>query len=303
MAELTSYLRPEVIQRIAPLELRARRVVEGFIAGLHRSPYRGFSVEFAEHREYVPGDDIRHIDWRVYGRADRYYVKQYEEETNLRAHILLDASRSMAYPERPEARRMTKFEYASCVAASLAWLLMEQQDAVGLTLFDHAIREEIPPTAQKARIRSLIELIERSRPDDVTDVKAIFAHLAEHMLRRGMIVIVSDLLTSADDVIAGLQRFRYGGHEVLVLHVLDHDEIEFPFADHTMFEGLERPDQQLLADPQSLRQSYRNALQRFIRRIRRACVDHRIDYAVLSTRDSLDVALSAFLAQRMRMTK
>ncbi len=314
MAEFTKYLRPEVIRRIAPLELRARRIVEGFIAGLHRSPYRGFSVEFAEHREYAPGDDIRHIDWRVYGRADRYYVKQYEEETNLRTHILLDASRSMAYPEDAAAvrsssraggkvERMTKFEYASCIAASLAYLLMEQQDAVGLVLFDHGIREQIPPTAHKAKIRSLIETIDRTRPDETTNVKALFQHLAERIRRRGMVVIVSDLLTSAEDVIAGLQRFRYGGHEVLVLQVLDRDEIEFPFADNTLFEGLERPDLQLLTDPQALRQSYLDAMQRFAGRIRRVCMDHRIDYAMISTQDPLDVALSMFLAQRMKTAK
>jgi uncharacterized protein (DUF58 family) len=303
MTELTKYLRPEVIQRIAPLELRARRIVEGFIAGLHRSPYQGFSVEFAQHREYVPGDDIRHIDWRVYGRADRYYVKQYEEETNLKTYILLDASRSMAYPEHAGAGRMTKFEYASCVAASLAYLLMEQQDAAGLVLFDHQVREQIPPTAQKARLRSLIELIDRSRPDDTTDVKILFTHLAERIRRRGMIVIVSDLLTLPEDVIDGLQRFRYGGHEVLVLHILDHDEIHFPFPDNTLFEGMERPELQLLTDPQSLRRSYLAALERFVSRIRGTCVNQRIDYALISTRDPLDVALSAFLAQRMRTTK
>ncbi len=303
MSESTRYLRPEVIQRIAPLELRARRVVEGFIAGLHRSPYRGFSVEFAEHREYVPGDDTRHIDWRVYGRADRYYVKQYEEETNLRAHILLDCSRSMAYPEHAAAGRMTKFEYAACAAASLAWLLMEQQDAVGLILFDHRVRDEIPPTSHRAKILSLIDLIDRTRPDGATDVKVLFPHLADRIRRRGMVVIVSDLLTSPDDVIAGLQRFRYGGHEVLVLHVLDRDELRFPFADNTLFEGIERPDRRVLADPQSLRRSYLDAVERFLGRVRRACMNQRIDYALISTNDPLDVALSAFLAQRMRLTR
>ncbi len=303
MTGLTKYLRPEVIQRIAPLELRARRIVEGFIAGLHRSPYQGFSVEFAQHREYVPGDDIRHIDWRVYGRADRYYVKQYEEETNLKTHILLDVSGSMAYPEHAETGRMTKFEYASCVAASLAYLLMVQQDAAGLVLFDHEIREQILPTAQKARIRSLIEAIDRARPGGTTAVKVLFAHLAERIRRRGMVVIVSDLLTSPEDVIDGLRRFRYGGHEILVLQILDHDEIHFPFPDNTLFEGMEGPELQLLTDPQSLRRSYLGALDRFITGIRGACVDYRIDYALISTRDPLDVALSAFLAQRMRTTK
>lgn len=303
MAELTKYLRPEVIQRITPLELRARRVVEGFIAGQHRSPYRGFSVEFAEHREYSPGDDIRHIDWRVFGRADRYYVKQYEEETNLRAHILLDCSRSMAYPEHPPPGRMTKFEYAACVAASLAWFLMDRQDAVGLVLFDHRVREQIPPTSHKVRIRGLIDLIDRTKPDETTEIKVLLSHLAEQIQRRGMVILVSDLLTRAEDVIDGLQRFHYGGHEVLVLHVLDHDEVQFPFRDNTLFEGLEAPELELLTDPQSLRRGYLAAVERFIGRIRAACMNHRIDYALLSTTDSLDVALSTFLAQRMRTNK
>lgn len=300
MSVSTRYLPPEVLQRIAPLELRARKVVEGFIAGLHRSPYRGFSVEFAEHREYVPGDDTRHIDWRVYGRADRYYVKQYEEETNLRAHILLDCSASMDYPERPGPGRMTKFEYASCVAACLAWLLMHQQDAAGLVLFDHEIREQIPPTARKGKIRTLIERIEQTRPGGPTHVRRLFPHLAERMAGRGMVVIVSDLLAPADDVIEGLRRFRYGGHEVLVLHVMDRDEIEFPFRENTRFEGLEAPGTELLADPPSLRRSYRAAVQRFIGRLRAACTEQRIDYALLSTRDPIDVALSTFLAARMK---
>ena len=303
MTELTRYLRPEVIQRIAPLELRARRIVEGFIAGQHRSPYLGFSVEFAEHREYVPGDDIRHIDWRVYGRADRFYIKQYEEETNLRTHILLDCSRSMAYPDPVPRGQLSKFEYASCVAASLAYLLMTQQDAVGLTLFDHRVREQVPPTSHTGRLPELIDLIDRTRPDGTTDVKILFRHLADRIQRRGMLILVSDLLAPIEDVIAGLQRFRFSGHEILVLHVLDHDELQFPFQGPALFEGIERTDITVRTDPQSLRQTYLDAVQRFVSRIRRACVDHRIDYTLLSTRDSLGAALSAFLAQRMRMIK
>lgn len=299
MSASPTYLDPEILTKIARLELRARLVVEGFVSGMHKSPYHGFSVEFASHREYVPGDDIRHIDWRLFGRADRYYVKQYEEETNLRTHILLDCSRSMAYPDHPRAGWLNKFDYASTLAASLIYLLMLQQDAAGLVLFDHTVREQIPPTSSTARLQEMIQLIERNPPDNTTDMKALFAELAERVTHRGLVIVISDFLTDVDDVIAGLQRLRHDRQDVIVLHVLDHDEIEFPFDDNTMFEGLEHPDVQLLTDPQSLRASYLEIVQDFIGRLRSACVDHRIDYQLLSTREPISAGLSAFLAARM----
>ena len=300
MADYKKYLDPEVLAKISRLELRARMIVEGFISGMHKSPYHGYSVEFASHREYVPGDDIRHIDWRLFGRGDRLYIKQYEEETNLRTHILLDCSRSMAYPEHTGNGHMNKFDYACTLAASLVYLLMHQQDACGLVLFDHAIREQIPPTSSTAQLHAMIELIERNPPDSTTDMKILFTQLAEQLRRRGLIIVISDLLTDVDEVIQGLQQLRYTRHDVIVLHVLDHDELTFPFEDNTMFEGLEAPDVQLLTDPQSLRASYLQIVQRFISRVRSACMDHRIDYKLFSTRDPLDGGLSAFLAARMR---
>jgi len=302
MADYKKYLDPEVLARISRLELRARMIVEGFISGMHKSPYHGYSVEFASHREYVPGDDIRHIDWRLFARGDRLYVKQYEEETNLRTHILLDCSRSMLYPEHAGEGRMNKFDYACSLAASLVYLLMQQQDACGLVLFDRVIREQIPPTGSPAQLRSMIELIERNPPDDATDVKVLFSQLAEQVRQRGLVVLISDLLTSEQEVIEGLQQLRYTRHDVIVLHVLDHDELTLPFEDNVMFEGLEAPAVQLLTDPQSLRAGYLDILQGFIRRLRSACVNHRIDYRLLSTRDPLDAALSSFLAARMHQT-
>lgn len=302
MADYRKYLDPDVLAKISRLELRARMVVEGFVSGMHKSPYQGYAVEFASHREYVPGDDIRHIDWRLYARADRLYIKQYEEETNLRTHILLDCSRSMAYPQHVHDGRMNKFDYACTLAASLVYLLMHQQDACGLVLFDHDIREQIPPTSSTAQLQTMIELIERNPPDSTTDMKILFSRLAEQLRRRGLVIVISDLLTDVDEVIQGLQRLRYTGHDVIVLHVLDHDEVTFPFEDNTMFEGLEAPDVQLLTDPQSLRASYLEIVQRFISRVRSACMDHRIDYQLLSTRDPLDAGLSALLAARMHQT-
>ncbi len=309
MTDYKKYLDPEVLARISRLELRARMVVEGFISGMHKSPYQGYSVEFASHREYVPGDDIRHVDWRLYGRGDRLYIKQYEEETNLRTHILLDCSASMAYPADGSAGSvagsnggMTKFTYASVVAASLIYLLMHQQDACGLLLFDHQVREQIPPTSSTGQLRSMIELIERNQPDRTSEMKMLFSRLAEQLRRRGLVIVISDLLSDPESIVQGLQRLRYTRHDVIVLHVLHADEIDFPFQENTMFQGLEQADLELLTDPQSLRDSYRRIVQGFISRIRSACADHRIDYRLLSTRDPLDSALTTFLAARLRQT-
>jgi uncharacterized protein (DUF58 family) len=303
MADYRKYLKPEVLAKISRLELRARIVVEGFISGMHKSPYQGFSVEFASHREYVPGDDIRHIDWRLFARGDRLYIKQYEEETNLGTNVLLDCSKSMLYPERADGR-MNKYDYAATLAASLVYLLMHQQDACGLVLFDEKVREQIAPTSSTVHLRSMIELIERNPPDHTTDVKMLFGHLAEHVRRRGLVVVISDLLTDVDSLIAGLQRLRYTGQDIIVLHVMDHDELQFPFEDNTLFEGLEAPDIQLLTDPQALRSSYLEIVGEFVRKVRSACMDHRVDYKLLSTRDPLDAGLAAYLAGRMhRLTK
>ncbi len=291
-------LRPEVLGKIARLELRARAVVEGFVNGLHTSPYHGLAVEFAEHREYAPGDDVRHIDWRLYAKSDRYYIKQYEEETNLRCHILLDCSASMTYPEQPEAERMTKWDYAATVAASMAFLQIHQQDAVGLLMFDDQVRDQLSPASSRRQIGSIINAIESQAPANKTDVGSLFRHLADHIRRRSMVVVVSDLLAPYDEVVAGLGRLRHTGHEVIVLHVMDHDELEFPFTRQTLFEGLEL-DAKLRTDPQALRRTYLDAVRRFTQRLKSFCIDNRIDYTLLSTTDPLDVAMPALLASRM----
>ncbi|MFQ5410753.1 MAG: DUF58 domain-containing protein [Phycisphaerae bacterium] len=302
MPDAKNYLNPEILANISDLELRARFVVEGFVSGMHRSPYHGYSVEFAQHKEYVHGDDIRHLDWRVYGRSDRFYIKQYEEETNLRAHILLDCSTSMRYPEHEQAAgRLTKFEYAATLAASLAYLLIQQQDAAGLILFDNRIRIDLPPLSNQAHLKSILGHIDRARLDQPTDSHPLFARLASKLQRRSLVIVISDLLADRDDVIEGLERIRFANHEVVVMHVLDHDERTFPFQENTLFEGLEVPDQQLMVDPQSLRRGYLDALDGFISMIRGACTDHQIDYVGLSTKDRLDVALRAYLAARMHL--
>ncbi|HEY3245593.1 MAG TPA: DUF58 domain-containing protein [Phycisphaerae bacterium] len=299
MKSTNGYFRPEVLSKIARLELRAQHVVEGFVSGLHKSPYKGFSVEFADHREYTPGDDTRHIDWRVYAKADRYYIKEYEVETNLRTYLLLDCSKSMAYPEHPGTGRMTKWEYGATVAASLAHLLVYQQDGAGLMLFDSEVRDHLPVSANRASLASLAAVIERNAPERRTELKTLLPHIAERIPHRSLVVLISDLLTDVNDVLAGLQRFRFGRHDVLVLHVLDHDELEFPFSDRTLFEGMEQVGVEVMTDPQSLRRAYLEAVQGFISKIRSACLNHKVDYALLSTADPLDIALTRYLANRM----
>lgn len=298
------YLQPHVLAKLGDLELRARLVVEGFVSGMHRSPYHGYSVEFAQHKEYVPGDDLRHLDWRVFGRTDRFYIKQFEEETNLRTHLLLDCSSSMRYPDhQPAKTRLTKFEYAATTAASLAYLLTRQQDAVGLMLFDNEVRANVPPLSSTVHLKALMGHIGEARLDQPTETKALFQQLASNMQRRSLVVVLSDFLADLDEVIPALERLRYANHEVIVMHVLDHDEREFPFQDNTQFEGLETPDLQLRVDPQSLRTSYLEALDRFVTRLRSACTNNRTDYIGLSTTDSLDVALRGYLAARMHRLK
>jgi uncharacterized protein (DUF58 family) len=303
MSDTAKYFRPEVLSRITRLELRARHVVEGFVSGMHRSPYKGFSVEFANHRPYVPGDDVRHIDWRVYAKTDRFFIKEYEEETNLRTHLLVDCSESMAYPEHGGDGRMTKWAYATTAAACLAYLLHRQQDGVGLVLFDDEVRAQLPVSASRAALLDLTSALERTDPKGRTDVKRVFAPLAARWPRRGMVVILSDLLVNLDDLLEMFHRFRYGAHDVLVLHVMDADELEFPFTDRTLFEGMEQTDLEVLTDPQALRGSYLAALGEFLQKVRAACLNHGIDYSLLSTADGLDVTLTRFLAARMRLQR
>jgi uncharacterized protein (DUF58 family) len=293
-------LDPDTLARITRLELRAQLVVEGFISGLHRSPYHGYSIEFAAHREYVPGDDTRHIDWRLYARGDRLYVKQYEEDTNLRTHVLLDCSSSMGYPDQPRADRLNKFQYAATLAASLIYLLMNQQDACGLTLFDQHIRDRIPPTSSASQLRAMIGIIENQQPADDTDTVKLLAEMAELARQRSLIVLISDLLTDPERVQDRLEQLRHNGHDVIVLHVLDHDELTFPFDENTQFMGMESPQADVLVDPQSLKDSYLELVQAFIRQTRANCLNQRIDYKLLSTKDPVGAGLASFLAARMK---
>src|SRR5690606_4894871 len=219
------------------LELRARLVVEGFVTGMHKSPYRGFSVEFAQHREYVPGDDIRYVDWKIFAKSDRVYIKEFEEETNLRAHLFLDQSESMAYGGEGA---MTKFDYAATALAALAYLIQQQSDAVGLTLFDEKVVRQVPASNTRANLGNIYASLAEAKPSAKTKVGVVLRELARELRRRGMVLVFSDLFDDPAQVLAGLRALAQRGHDVVVFHVLDRDEVEFPFERMTMFEGLEQ---------------------------------------------------------------
>ncbi len=295
--ELQKYLDPKVLNKIRRLDLQARLVVEGFISGMHRSPFHGFSVEFAEHREYSPGDDIKHLDWKVLGRTDRLYIKQYEVETNLRATFLVDVSESMRYGENGRRERMSKYRYSACLAASLALLLLHQQDAVALATFDEELKSLLSHSTSPNHIKTFVHELDVVSLKRKTTLEPICHSLAEKIPRRGMICLISDLFVDADGLIRGLRHFRHRNHEVMVLHVMDEDELTFPFQGNTLFRGLEDTGR-VTIEPRALRKGYLEAVNRFCADVKRRCVGNQIDYKLISTADHLDAALLAFLSAR-----
>ncbi|RPI62324.1 MAG: DUF58 domain-containing protein [Planctomycetaceae bacterium] len=268
---------------------------------MHRSPFHGFSVEFATHREYSPGDDIKHLDWKVQAKTDRLYIKQYEEETNLKATFILDASESMHY-KRDGENAMTKYQYASAVAASLAFMLLQQQDAVGLAIFDEDLRAYLPASANPNQIKSFVHLLDGVELKAKTSMEMICHSLAEKIPRRGLVCLVSDLFTDIDGLLRGLQHFRHYDHEVMVMHIMDQDELTFPFQGNTLFRGLEQMGK-LTIEPRVLRTAYLEAVEAFTSEVKRKCVANRIDYKLISTADHLDAALLSFLAARAAATR
>jgi uncharacterized protein (DUF58 family) len=289
-------LHPEAIKRISRLDIRARYIVEGFLSGMHRSPYFGQSVEFRQHREYTWGDDPRYVDWKVWAKQDRYYVKQFEEDTNLRCTLLADVSNSMRYGRGP----LSKFEYACTIAVSLGYLLLRQQDAVGCVSFDESTRVSVPLRTKRNHLESIIQALDVSNPKNKTDMFQILRTVAETYPRRGMVVLVSDLLAERPGLFKGLKLLRSRGHDVLVFHVLDDDELDFPFQGPTRFEGLESPDI-LRCNPRALREGYLKALGAYLEEVRRGCSAHAVDYALIRTSQPLDAALAAYLSNRLGM--
>ncbi len=285
---------PTSLAKYGRLALVARTLVEGFLTGAHKSPYKGFSVEFAEHRQYYPGDEIRHIDWRAYGKTDRYYIKEFEEETNLRAHLLVDASGSMAY----RGAHGSKFEYAQYVAASLAYLMLHQRDAVGLVTHDTRVRQIIKPKASAKHLLHLLRTLEETRPGGETSLAPIWHGLAGEIKRRGLIIILSDCFDQLPALMRALQHFRHERHEILLFHVLAPEEMEFPFKKWTQFRNLEVTGHRLLVDPQRLRKEYLRNFQAFCKELRDQAGQMQIDYQLLRTDEPVDRALGAYLTRR-----
>jgi uncharacterized protein (DUF58 family) len=304
------YLQPETLAKLAGLELKARGIVEGYLAGLHRSPQRGFSVEFAEHREYVPGDDLRYVDWKVYGKRDRVYLKQFEEETNFVCHILLDVSDSMRYCSESPGAPLSKLEFAKHVAAALAYLVLRQQDAVGMATFDAAVRETVRPSGQAAHLRQVIHALESISDEplrpagadahrEAPGVERALHELAERMHRRSLVVILSDCFNDAARLLSALKHFRHRRHDVTVMQVVDPAEVEFPFDEPTLFHDLELPQSEFV-DPRAVRSAYRREFERFRRMLESECRNAGLDYLLLRTDRSLDSALSSYLVRRAR---
>ena len=291
---------PTELRKYGGITLLARQVVEGFLTGVHRSPYKGFSVEFAEHRQYAPGDEIRHIDWRAFGKTDRYFVKEYEEETNLQAYLLVDASGSMAF--RGSKTAPSKFEYAQRVAASVAFLMLHQMDAVGLITFDTRVRGLIPPKASPKHLLRVLTTLEETRPGGETALAPLWHELAGHHLkRRGMVIILSDFFDRIDGLVRALQHLRHRHHEVMLLQVLAPEELEFPYKRLTQFRSLEA-DQKLLVDTRRLREDYLKNLEAFRRELKERAGKLQVDYHLMRTDEPVDRALGIYLSRRQQQT-
>ena len=291
-----SLLQPDILSRAENLGLAARHVVEGLRVGDHKSPYRGFSVEFVQHREYVPGDDIRHIDWKGYGRTERYTIKQYEQETNYIAHVLLDGSNSMRYGTGDQ----NKEGYAKLLAASLAYLIVKQRDSVGLRVFDSGWRTEVPPSSQLSHIRTVCHALEALEPGHKTGVGPLLERFADQVSRRGLVFLITDAFEDVDRLLKGLRHVRFRGHEVVLFHVLHRDEEEFPLDGNVRFLNLEGADQ-LMARPHLLRPAYRKAVGAYLTGLEKGCDGGRIEYVKMRTDKPLAGALSAYLARRLRV--
>ena len=297
MQDSLKYLQPAVVAQLANMELRARLVVEGFITGLHKSPYHGFSVEFTEHRQYMPGDEIKHIDWKAYGKTDRFYIKQFEEETNLKSYLIVDASRSMDYASKGNLK---KFEYASYVAAALSFLMIEQRDAVGLILFDEGIRVSLPPRAARSYLKEILKELESAQPAKITGTSASLNLIAEQIKRRGLVIVLSDLFDNPESVMTALKHFRHKGHEVVVMHILDPLERSFAFDGDAIFKDLETQEE-LMTQPWHIQTAYQQSMQEFLDFYKRQCRDNNIDYVLLDTGTPFDKALFEYLNKRKRM--
>lgn len=302
---MSRYLDPVVVSRLSRMDLKARLIVEGFFAGMHKSPYHGFSVEFAEYRQYMQGDNIKHVDWKVYGKTDRFYIKEHEEETNLKATILLDKSGSMGFTSAPDAAdgepEITKLTYGGLLAASLSYMMVGQRDAIGLCVFDDAIRTFIPHRSVRRHLMYLLATLDGLAPGETTAISPALHKLAERIDRRGLVILISDLMDDPDEVLMGLKHFRHRQHEVIVFHVLDPKEVTLDYRDEVEFNDMESA-RRLRVEPAFLKQNYRSAVRQWIDKLNRDCREHQIDYNLLLTDTPFDQALTAYLNKRQRMS-
>lgn len=296
MNDYRQYLKPDVVSRLSSLELRARLVVEGFITGLHKSPYHGFSVEFAEHRQYMPGDEIRYIDWKVYGRTDRYYIKQFEEETNLKAYVVLDSSASMGFAS---PGNISKFTYGVSLAAALSYMMIRQQDAVGGAVYDTELRGFIPPRSRSGYLNEVLKLLTAAKPSNGTGTARSLHHVAERIRRRGLVIVLSDFFDEPSEVVTALRHFRHKQNEVLVMQILDPLERTFNFGTDANFRDMETGEE-MVTQPYQIRKAYAEAMEEFTGKIKRDCRAQGIDYLLLDTSIPFDVALVEYLAKRRK---
>jgi len=289
------YFDPQTLAKLQNLTLRARHVVEGYVAGSHRSPAHGFSIEFAEHREYAPGDDLRYVDWKVFGRTDKFYLKQFEDETNLICHLVLDVSESMQYqgPDSP----WSKLDHAATAAASLAWLILQQQDAVGLCCYDEQVQSIVRPSSNPSHLRELLHTIDSFKGQGKTSTGRVLHELADRFGRRGIVVIFSDFFDDIEQLMLGIKHLRHRRHYVIVAHTLDAAELDFPFRRQTLFKGLESMPESLV-DPRGIRRAYQEKINEFRKQIETQCRNLQVDYLLIRNDQPLDVALSGFLAKR-----
>lgn len=291
------YLQPDIVAKLSNMEIVARLVVEGFITGLHKSPYHGFSVEFAEHRQYMPGDEPKHIDWKIYGKTDRYYIKQFEEETNLKSYIILDASRSMAYSSNG---KLSKLEYASYIAAALSYLMVQQRDAVGLTVYDEKVRTHMPPHATKSYLKAILKQLELTEASNKTGTAASLHQIAERIKRRGLVIILSDLFDKPNEVAAAFKHFRHKKNEVIVMQILDPMERSFAFGGDAVFKDMETSEE-ITTQPRHLQKAYQDEMKKFLDLYKKECRENNIDYVLLDTSTPFDIALFQYLSKRQRM--
>ena len=292
------YMNPEIINKIDNLSLRARLVVEGFIIGMHKSPYHGFSVEFSEHRPYGYGDEIRYIDWKLWGKTDRFYIKQFEEETNLKCNIILDKSSSMNFG----SNNINKFDYSKSLAAALSYLMIKQQDAVGLTTFDDKIDISIKPKSKISHLNLLLKTMHNSKVGGETNISNLLHALAEVTHKKGLIILISDLLDNEKEIVKGLRHFRYKGHEVIIFHIIDPKEKDLDYNENINFIDIEN-NSALMADSRIIRDKYNKAFDSFCKYYEYECLKNKIDYVPITTNDSLDKSLMQYLIKRSQINK